>query len=1158
MSAGFDGLKLPKASSSNAELAPRLQQLHSARQPFVASSDASGKSLGFPLRDVATQARQSLVANKVAGPNSPSAKPPSTIGNGGPRQEQQRDIFRGFSAGLEGFGRARMDLAHAQDQAAKKASFLQTLGNQQSNTKRFLKPKTPLLTRNAAQPAPTPTPTAPTQWDASMNDPDASKQDSVPPPSLQRACSVTAFGRSSTPAFEGDCEVEAPADYDVLHSLLRSQQKKDRILRDREGQIAGLEQEVDDLKSAKRSLEASIQRVKQEAKACIQKCNEHIQAAQAETEAIRQSSQTSLAQCLDELRRTAPQVDELKAELVNRVQEVESQLVEERQHRTELMRDLDFAHISLAKHDADFLRDKLEVTVSNLADSKTRTAELEQLSHKADATLKHTLKMLETTQSELFATRRAVTKATEDEHLLQAAEEELTKELAALHQRYDEAQMTVQSQKTDLMARQREIDTLHASLNASIEKVGSLEHVSKALSELQEVYRQESLKLAVLQTRYDAKVQELDSAKEQIERNASLQTQLEEARLRCASFESQHEEHQVSCTAQKERLETLEQELDLVRSQHSSSLIKLEATIKELQRAEERLEDNKVLYRSAREDAIKLQDEIDKLQESAATTAQAEVARVKAENARLEAQLHDDPEKLEMKSRIQELEDTSIKARNASTIKIQALEGKLSVSEATIKGTSFIRGFACSATKHGTYAEGKSGGRDQKTHFTAASQKAELNNMTVITNLQQSNENLVALQEQERERAQAAQLAHQASKFDLQTTLKDRDERIRLFKEENTKLIQAADQARNELEKANERWATVGQRMDTLTHGISQAAEDIKSTRGIASEIAKAQESVASHNIAQEVENTTKELQMQIKALTERNSFLKEQAATMVQRHKDGRLNAEEAALVKEVIQSTLQIGERDSIQKANDIKRRDVIIQTLQARVQDLEKQLATQLDKRSAGQLMTTKDIWSSSPLTQPDDGINKTDQQRSKQPIDATTSTTVHVHKHVTTDTRQDQGTFSHLNRESSEEHDADEIRPFSDPISTTKKRNISQDIVEAVMNEDGYPKSPERRLSRSPIRRALKRGRESASFDADAGTTADTSGTANVRATRKQKKSLGAQEGRTILGIEYSHRSRTQKGNRNAGNGGEAASNAVAVARYKAAQRGKLRR
>lgn len=162
--------------------------------------------------------------------------------------------------------------------------------------------------------------------------------------------------------------------------------------------------------------------------------------------------------------------------------------------------------------------------------------------------------------------------------------------------------------------------------------------------------------------------------------------------------------------------------------------------------------------------------------------------------------------------------------------------------------------------------------------------------MTVITNLQQSNENLVALQEQERERAQAAQLAHQASKFDLQTTLKDRDERIRLFKEENTKLIQAADQARNELEKANERWATVGQRMDTLTHGISQAAEDIKSTRGIASEIAKAQESVASHNIAQEVENTTKELQMQIKALTERNSFLKEQAATMVQRHKDGRL----------------------------------------------------------------------------------------------------------------------------------------------------------------------------------------------------------------------------------------------------------------------------
>lgn len=461
MSAGFDGLKLPKASSSNAELAPRLQQLHSARQPFVASSDASGKSLGFPLRDVA------------------SAKPPSTIGNGGPRQEQQRDIFRGFSAGLEGFGRARMDLAHAQDQAAKKASFLQTLGNQQSNTKRFLKPKTPLLTRNAAQPAPTPTPTAPTQWDASMNDPDASKQDSVPPPSLQRACSVTAFGRSSTPAFEGDCEVEAPADYDVLHSLLRSQQKKDRILRDREGQIAGLEQEVDDLKSAKRSLEASIQCVKQEAKACIQKCNEHIQAAQAETEAIRQSSQTSLAQCLDELRRTAPQVDELKAELVNRVQEVESQLVEERQHRTELMRDL-VRQLEDSKHDADFLRDKLEVTVSNLADSKTRTAELEQLSHKADATLKHTLKMLETTQSELFATRRAVTKATEDEHLLQAAEEELTKELAALHQRYDEAQMTVQSQKTDLMARQREIDTLHASLNASIEKVGSLEHVSKA------------------------------------------------------------------------------------------------------------------------------------------------------------------------------------------------------------------------------------------------------------------------------------------------------------------------------------------------------------------------------------------------------------------------------------------------------------------------------------------------------------------------------------------------------------------------------------------------------------------------------------------------------------------------------------------------------
>ena len=162
--------------------------------------------------------------------------------------------------------------------------------------------------------------------------------------------------------------------------------------------------------------------------------------------------------------------------------------------------------------------------------------------------------------------------------------------------------------------------------------------------------------------------------------------------------------------------------------------------------------------------------------------------------------------------------------------------------------------------------------------------------MAVIENLQRTNQDLVTGQEQERATTEAAQFELEVSKFDAQTVLQERDERIRRLEEEKAVLVQVADQARSDLEKANERWVTIGGRMDALTHGISDAAEVIKSTRDIASDIAKAQENVINSNLAQEVENTTKELQAEIKMLTDRNSSLEDQTTTMVQRHKDGQL----------------------------------------------------------------------------------------------------------------------------------------------------------------------------------------------------------------------------------------------------------------------------
>ncbi|KAG8759228.1 hypothetical protein FRC14_006391 [Serendipita sp. 396] len=287
-------------------------------------------------------------------------------------------------------------------------------------------------------------------------------------------------------------------------------------------------------------------------------------------------------------------------------------------------------------------------------------------------------------------------------------------------------------------------------------------------------------------------------------------------------------------------------------------------------------------------------------------------------------------------------------------------------------------------------------------------------------------------------------------------------------------------------------------------------------------------------------------------------------------------------------------MNEWDLAQKTNELKRRDMTIQSLQARIKELEKQLAARLDKEQSpvGQLITMKDLWSSSPLSNIDETNVSRTQLVAIAQVGGTTTDSLnsnsrctgipepdsmsvpnglkpHVSPHGSKPSvsavdhepgsisnrnfhKENNGTFRNLNRAPSDDPDMDDIRQFSDKIHAEP-----EDIVATILEEHTT-------AVRAPIRRAIKRNRQDVEDDEDALVTGGLGSTTGTRVMRKRNPSQSIEhteggnvkrtnrpidvEGKRVIGVHGRH----------GGIGGLGENTSTAVARYKAAQRGKLRR
>ncbi|PVG00455.1 hypothetical protein CPB86DRAFT_188437 [Serendipita vermifera] len=206
-----------------------------------------------------------------------------------------------------------------------------------------------------------------------------------------------------------------------------------------------------------------------------------------------------------------------------------------------------------------------------------------------------------------------------------------------------------------------------------------------------------------------------------------------------------------------------------------------------------------------------------------------------------------------------------------------------------------------------------------------------------------------------------------ASLSACQAELKHANFQVDTLRQQVEATSNAHQQSASDLERAQEHWKSLEEAMKSISKELVDTKSAALDTLKLADTFSNAQQANHDTLLIDSLKSRISDLSEQVEHLTLKNSELEQASNDLVERHKLGMLNEQEAALVRHIVQSTMQVNQRDMVQMGNDIKRRDAVIKGLQGRVMDLEKELAHRLEKKSSpGQLMTMKDIISSSPLT------------------------------------------------------------------------------------------------------------------------------------------------------------------------------------------------
>lgn len=174
-----------------------------------------------------------------------------------------------------------------------------------------------------------------------------------------------------------------------------------------------------------------------------------------------------------------------------------------------------------------------------------------------------------------------------------------------------------------------------------------------------------------------------------------------------------------------------------------------------------------------------------------------------------------------------------------------------------------------------------------------------------------------------------------------------------------TQISQQKDEANArslEIQQVNEHWQSIEKKMETMAADMLDAKLTIKATSATVGEVLPAGQVPIDPKVVDDLNSRVNELSGEVENLQNRNSYLEAAATTLVDRHKQGELvspwysanlpksaqylvfnppvihtdilqTPEENELVKHVVQSTIQVNQKDLVQKSNDLKRVSLLI---------------------------------------------------------------------------------------------------------------------------------------------------------------------------------------------------------------------------------------
>ncbi|PVG00456.1 hypothetical protein CPB86DRAFT_188990 [Serendipita vermifera] len=244
-----------------------------------------------------------------------------------------------------------------------------------------------------------------------------------------RVLNLAPPSRSATPALsQQEIESHGPVDYAVFHSLMIAQGKKEKLLKQKDEALEELQQHVQELEAKNAASANELDRVKQQTRKYMQDCDKLVRTTQQEMTNYRQSSKEAYDRLLEDTRAEASEWVSIRTNMRERIEDLESQLDQiQDQYRKvapELLREAENS-----KHQADFLRDKLMMASSDLADAKNRMQELEQASAQDKIVLHQTMTLLEETRRDLAIQREIKSLPDDDMSWISQVEQEFNEKI---------------------------------------------------------------------------------------------------------------------------------------------------------------------------------------------------------------------------------------------------------------------------------------------------------------------------------------------------------------------------------------------------------------------------------------------------------------------------------------------------------------------------------------------------------------------------------------------------------------------------------------------------------------------------------------------------------------------------------------------------------